>query len=149
MLVRLSSPVRPDPSECAPPSGSSRGAFLAVQRCAQVAAHPSDQRMLVAQHPLAVGEGMFVQRDGAPQISGRLVGIGEIAAGGQGVGVILAQHPPTVGEGLLVQRDRAPQTSRVSPSAIWKSVIAATSACCAARLGFVRYNLTPLWPNRS
>ena len=49
--------------------------------------------MVVAQDPLAVGEGALEQRDGLGQPPGLLVGAGEVAAGGQGVGVGLGPGP--------------------------------------------------------
>ena len=42
----------------------------------------------------------------------RPVGVGEVVAGGQGVGVVGAQHPLAVGEGPLEQRDRLGQAPR-------------------------------------
>ena len=70
--------------------------------------------MVGAEDPLAVGEGLLVQGDGPVQLPGRLVGAGEVVAGGQGVGVVGAEDPLPVGEGLLVQGDGA-----VSRPAAW------------------------------
>ena len=58
--------------------------------------------MVGAQDPLAVGEGPLVQRDGLVQAPRRLIGAGEVVAGGQGIGVVGAQDPLGVGEGALV-----------------------------------------------
>ncbi len=57
--------------------------------------------MVGAQHPLAIGEGLLVQGDGPVQVFGRMVGVGEVVAGGQSGGVVGTQHPLEGGEGLL------------------------------------------------
>ena len=49
--------------------------------------------VVLAQHPDRLGEGLLVQRDGPAQVSRRLVGVREVAAGGQRGRVVLAQHP--------------------------------------------------------
>ena len=70
--------------------------------------------MVGAEDAARVGEGLLVQRDGPVEVAGRLVGVGEVVAGGQGVGVVGAEDPLAVGEGLLVQRDgrsRSPAAS--------------------------------------
>jgi len=67
----------------------------------------------VAQDPLVVGEGAFVQRDGLIEPPGVLVGVGEVVPGAQGVGVGVAQDPLAVGEGAFVQRDGFGQPASV------------------------------------
>ena len=61
--------------------------------------------MIGAQDPLPVGECLLIDRDGPTEVPGRLVGEGQVVAGGEGVGVVGAQHPLPVGEGLLIDRD--------------------------------------------
>ena len=65
-----------------------------------------------AEDPRALGEGLLEQRDGPAQVPRRLVGGGELAAGGQGLGVVPAEDPCGVGEGLLEQRDGPAQVPR-------------------------------------
>ena len=54
---------------------------------------------------LHVGEGALEQRDGLVQPPGVLVGVGEVVAGGQGVGVGLAQDLLAVGDQVLAVFD--------------------------------------------
>ena len=61
--------------------------------------------MVGAQDAQAVGEGLLVQGDGLVEAAGRFVGVCEVVAGGQGVGVVGAQDAQAVGEGLFVQGD--------------------------------------------
>ena len=68
--------------------------------------------MVVAEDPLPVGEGLLEQRDGPAQVPRRVVGVGEVVAGGQGLGVVVAEDPLPVGEGLLAQRDGPAQVPR-------------------------------------
>ena len=42
----------------------------------------------------------------------RLIGAGEVVAGGQGVGVLGAQDPLAVGEGAALERDRLVERAR-------------------------------------
>ena len=62
--------------------------------------------MVGAEHPLAVGKGLLGERDRPGQLPRRLVGAGEVVAGGERAGVVGAEHPLAVGEGLLEERDR-------------------------------------------
>ena len=55
--------------------------------------------------PLAIGKDSFIQRDGLIHPPRRLVSVGEIVTGGQGVGVVGSKDPLAIGEGSLVQRD--------------------------------------------
>ena len=144
---------RPAPARGRPGSARSSGiASAQVPRrlvgAGEVVARGQGVGVVGAQDPLAVGQGLLVQRDrlaqvrpppgrrrrgccarpgcrggrrpapargrrGSARSSGiarprsprRLVGVGEVVARGQGVGVVGAQHPLAVGEGLLVQRD--------------------------------------------
>jgi hypothetical protein len=50
-----------------------------------------------AQHPFIVGQDLLVQRDGLPQPSRRLIGVGQVEPRGQGAGVVGAQYPFTIG----------------------------------------------------
>ena len=69
--------------------------------------------VVLAEHPLPVGQGLLVQRDRLGGPARRLVGVGEVVPRGQGVGVVWAEHPLPVGQGLLVQRDRLGGPARV------------------------------------
>lgn len=62
-------------------------------------------RMVSTEAPLGVGEGPLVQRDRLGESSRRLVGGGEVVAGGQGVGVVITEDPLTISRGPLKQRD--------------------------------------------
>ena len=69
--------------------------------------------MVGAQHPLAVGQGLLVQRDRLvqpPRRPGRRQA--RLFREMQGVGVVGAQDPLAVGQGPLVQRDRLAQPPR-------------------------------------
>ena len=57
--------------------------------------------MVGAEQPLAVGEVALVQGDRLAQPARRLVGLGEVVARGQGVGVVRAEQPLAVGEVAL------------------------------------------------
>jgi hypothetical protein len=70
-------------------------------------------RVVGAQHPLPVGQGLLVQRDGLGRVPRRPVGAGEVIAGGQGLRVVLAQDPLSVGEGLLEQGNGPVSVSEV------------------------------------
>ena len=54
--------------------------------------------MIGAQHPDPVGEQPFEFGDRAADVPARPAPEGEVAAGGQGVGMIGAQHPLLLGE---------------------------------------------------
>ena len=53
-----------------------------------------------------------MQGDRLAQSARRLVGLGEVVARGQGVGVVRAEQPLAIGEVALVQGDRLAQPAR-------------------------------------
>ena len=57
--------------------------------------------MVDAQQALVVGQGALKQRDRLIQAPNRLIGVGQVDARGQGVGVIGAKHPLTFGQSAL------------------------------------------------
>ena len=58
--------------------------------------------VVFAQDPHTVGEGLFVQGDGAAEVPRRFVGAREVVAGGARGGVVFAEYLRGVGEGLFV-----------------------------------------------
>ena len=62
--------------------------------------------MLGAEHALEVGEQRLEDRDRVLRAPGGLVGVGEVAAGRERVGVLGAEDPLAVGEQRLEDRDR-------------------------------------------
>ena len=59
-----------------------------------------------------VGEGLLVLGDGLVEPARFLVGVGEVVACGQGVGVVGSQDAGVVGEGLLVLGDGLVEPAR-------------------------------------
>ena len=68
--------------------------------------------MVGSQDALAVGQGPLVQVDGLLEFARVLVGGGEVAPRGQGVGVVGPQHAQAVGQGPLVQVDGLVESAR-------------------------------------
>src|SRR6266568_5308956 len=86
------------------PSGFLRGG--------KVVANPVCRGVVGAEVLLHAGEGLFVQRDCAPQITRRVVGDSEIVAGGQRGGMVLTEYSLHIGDSLFVQGDRASRVAR-------------------------------------
>ena len=61
--------------------------------------------MVGAQHPLQVGQVLLMQGDRLGRPARRPVGVGEVMARGQGVGVVGAQHPLLFGQQRLRDQD--------------------------------------------
>ena len=59
----------------------------------------------------AVGQHLPMQRDRPVEVAGQLVGVGEVAARGDGLGVVGAEYAGVVGDGLFMQFDRAGQVA--------------------------------------
>jgi hypothetical protein len=83
-----------------------------LARHGEVATHDPGPRVVLAEDPPAVGEGLLVQGDGPAQVPRPLVGSGEVGAAGQGVGMVLAQDPREIGAGPLNQGNGPGQVPR-------------------------------------
>ena len=85
-----------------------------LARRGEVAAHDLGLGVVGAQDPLAVGQGLLVQRDGPAQVPRRLPGVGEVVPRGQGLGVVGAQGVELRLDGTEVQvrRPRASKPGR-------------------------------------
>ena len=59
----------------------------------------------------AVGENLLVEGERTTEIAGELVGVGKVAARGDGLGMVRAEDAGVVGGGLLVQLDGAAQVA--------------------------------------
>lgn len=71
-------------------------------------------RVVAAQHPLAIGQPLLMQRNRAPWITGRLIGASKVVAGGQSIGVVAAQHPLAADQRALIEGDGAIHGSLVA-----------------------------------
>jgi hypothetical protein len=60
-----------------------------------------------AVQPFTVGEDLPVKGDGLTVVVCQLVGVGEVAARRDGLGMTGAENAVVVGDGLLMQRDGA------------------------------------------
>jgi hypothetical protein len=60
-----------------------------------------------AEDAFAASERLLVEFDGAGEVAGGLVGVGEVVAAGERVGVVGAEDAFAVGERLLVEGDGA------------------------------------------
>ena len=68
--------------------------------------------MVGAQEAQAVVKVLLEEGDGLVESARRLVGVCEVVAGGECVGVVLSQDAHPVGEYLLVPADRFAQAAR-------------------------------------
>src|ERR1700694_3559270 len=76
-------------------------------------APPDDPRLLLSEvsRSMPRPDRLLVRRT-LGKASRRLVGVGEVVARGQGVGVVGAEYPLALGKGGLVQRDGLVEASR-------------------------------------
>ena len=62
--------------------------------------------MVDAQHPLPIGQGLLKQGNCLGRPPDGPVGVGEVVARVQSIGVVDAQHPFPGGQGLFMHGDR-------------------------------------------
>ena len=58
--------------------------------------------MVLAQDAAAAGQGVLIQLPGRLVLAGRAQADGQVAGGGQGVGVVLAEVAAAAGQGVFV-----------------------------------------------